>query len=1273
MAKTLDSFLPPSVRKLQRAYGGAKTKRKPRVTLDELNRGGVEAFRDKGDEIAVPEDKRPGYVKVLDVLDVPGNAVRNVIADIAGVDKSKMERATFGRPRVMTSDILAKAGMKAGFGRSALGFVGDVALDPLVWMGAPAKAATALVRGAPRILPAGMRAVRAAAKTGKFAPELAAAAGARNAARISKVVEKVAKGTAKVGRHPDAAKYLASGQGTIARGLKKGFEKGTPETLDWLKKVGEKGPSLLGVPFTTKAAGTLTPERLAKVFGKTQGGKLWKPNEVISRFFPKASKMASVQQGIAQPGSWKTIQEAIAKMKAARVPLTAAAGKAAVNAKREAEIAKRKADLAAKAGEAVRSAVAKTGIGEMAKPYKNLIVSEKGKIVRAEKKAAGAAFVPTKAAKAELKTAKAEAAAQLKAGQAMKLEGQNVLHAAQSSPTAPGPVQQIQAVEKGHRLIPGKGILQTLQQAKRQLFGTGPSRAGQLTAGLEATHAKGSAKEAAAVNLSNERMAPIYARYAVGGETPETARDLIHALAEAGPNGSNLASYALDSPLRNMYAKAHSLGMVADPEVKAVVEDLWKGGAANLAKAKELGIPVKKLASYTQPRVATKEAAEAMAQQKNVTGNIPMGPKPGGKVSTAVPESIPRGRWNYYKMPDGTVRRAYSENASAKELQAAGGKLSRTEELSIQDWNKMATDPANPLALKAFGQAREGQEAFKGKLFETDVSRSFGAQARQQEHMRFVAGTRKMIEPYAVRITDPAQAASQEFAHLVKIGPDVFDPNGAFSELARQGVFNDLYLPPDIADKLKRLAQLDRSPQAISDLMRATDRTLGFWKTVQLMHPSYLFRNVWTNLSVNWMNEGSILKQTSYATSRDVWKLRNAMLAGAEQAVAGKTIKIGSQIVPQKQVFRFILDHNGVGSGRMAMHSDKFAGVASRTAMFQAAGRKTKGVTQSIFKANMAAEDMQRIGAWMSFVDDGLDWESAWTKTLLSMPDLADMTKFEKGTMRRLFPFYAWMRKNGANQLLHYLPQKPYLMASVPKMKNFAEGMRGEGNVPDDLRPEWMRDSMAAQVTGDAKGGSAFIPLSWTPFEETLAAGSLGVQPERAFKTAAGMVRPGIKFGAEMATGRNIFRGTEYQTGLNPLQLAGKVPQAFMGTSNTPLDSLLTMRPIREATQRIPSMQTPAAAAGRVFLGGAFQPVSRQGGLANEYATLTERARKIRAQIGRAQQANDLPLAKSLMVEFVKVQQRMMQLGLPGVPKSTQAMLKAQGVQQGAEAFPQRR
>ena len=54
----------------------------------------------------------------------------------------------------------------------------------------------------------------------------------------------------------------------------------------------------------------------------------------------------------------------------------------------------------------------------------------------------------------------------------------------------------------------------------------------------------------------------------------------------------------------------------------------------------------------------------------------------------------------------------------------------------------------------------------------------------------------------------------------------------------------------------------------------------------------------------------------------------------------------------------------------------------------------------------------------------------------MAMPDLSDISLWERNVASRIFPWYRWMRRNGSLQLFHYLPNKPAFFAGQTKLQH---------------------------------------------------------------------------------------------------------------------------------------------------------------------------------------------------------------------------------------------
>jgi hypothetical protein len=133
----------------------------PRMSVAELNAADLDDLRERF--LKSRYDDRGPVTKALDLIDAPRNAIANVIfpgAADAAADQG--ERAAFGMPRVNFSDALKSLGVENRVARGIVGFVGDVALDPLSYLGPAGWGVKATTRGGKSIAirGAGARAIK---------------------------------------------------------------------------------------------------------------------------------------------------------------------------------------------------------------------------------------------------------------------------------------------------------------------------------------------------------------------------------------------------------------------------------------------------------------------------------------------------------------------------------------------------------------------------------------------------------------------------------------------------------------------------------------------------------------------------------------------------------------------------------------------------------------------------------------------------------------------------------------------------------------------------------------------------------------------------------------------------------------------------------------------------------------------------------------------------------------------------------------------------------
>lgn len=139
----------------------------PRYSIAELNAASWDQVQERFRRTKV--DDRGPVARFLDLLDLPRNIVGNILAPSLAVRKREAgETGTAGLGVVRTADILESLGIENRIVRGVVGFAGDVAMDPLTYLGPPgwgAKAAGTSGR-AVRFTGSGLRNIKRAARAG---------------------------------------------------------------------------------------------------------------------------------------------------------------------------------------------------------------------------------------------------------------------------------------------------------------------------------------------------------------------------------------------------------------------------------------------------------------------------------------------------------------------------------------------------------------------------------------------------------------------------------------------------------------------------------------------------------------------------------------------------------------------------------------------------------------------------------------------------------------------------------------------------------------------------------------------------------------------------------------------------------------------------------------------------------------------------------------------------------------------------------------------------
>lgn len=308
--------------------------------------------------------------------------------------------------------------------------------------------------------------------------------------------------------------------------------------------------------------------------------------------------------------------------------------------------------------------------------------------------------------------------------------------------------------------------------------------------------------------------------------------------------------------------------------------------------------------------------------------------------------------------------------------------------------------------------------------------------------------------------------------------------------------------------------------------------------------------------------------------------------ANALKTVTGKgefTLKVGDKTLGREEVRR-LYNELGLKSG---FYRGEVGVIASPHT------RLIRGADDAIRGFSEGREDMARLAHFM----DALKKETRGKKfksfeDLVSSDaarnaaqrvrkfnfDYMDLTDFEKSALKRVVPFYTWMRKNIPLQL-EMLAMRPGRVAVAPKGMRAVEellGTRNEEPLPGlgDLTPKWLRDQMPIMLRQGSADGSV-NPLFAAPrlpytdisqYGEGLQEGSI----RESLNAFLNGLTPAAKIPLELGTGRSLYTGAEIPDTKN--YLIEQVPMAGRFFTDQGKEALKRGAPI--ATLHLPNGKT---------------------------------------------------------------------------------------------------
>jgi hypothetical protein len=329
-----------------------------------------------------------------------------------------------------------------------------------------------------------------------------------------------------------------------------------------------------------------------------------------------------------------------------------------------------------------------------------------------------------------------------------------------------------------------------------------------------------------------------------------------------------------------------------------------------------------------------------------------------------------------------------------------------------------------------------------------------------------------------------------------------------------------------------------------SKSMQNFDKALSKWKAaVTIYVPSHHIRNMIGDLYFNWL--AGVNGSGVYSTALSVMRAQKGRYEGLEEISqltdpnAVRKLMSGGSITPAGKRTAFTMKNGTHVSNDMVYVSAFQQGILPTTRVledipddaisgldrFRPLGGRAQKVAHSISEgrdhyvrlAHFIDAVKKSPKSFEQAVEDAAAVVRKWH------PDGMDLTKFERNTVRRLFPFYSWTRK-AFPLIVESLVATPGKVMAIPKAQYMLANMMGIQTGPmsdpfpyDQLFPDWIREKGIAPIIGGP--GSYTVVNPGNPTMDLIS------QANHPGRMAMGLLNPAARIPIEGAT------GTDTQTG----------------------------------------------------------------------------------------------------------------------------------------------
>lgn len=230
-----------------------------------------------------------------------------------------------------------------------------------------------------------------------------------------------------------------------------------------------------------------------------------------------------------------------------------------------------------------------------------------------------------------------------------------------------------------------------------------------------------------------------------------------------------------------------------------------------------------------------------------------------------------------------------------------------------------------------------------------------------------------------------------------------------------------------------------RQPQEMQKFLSYFDSGLNVWKAgATYLRPFFHLRNNLTNMFQNWLAD---VNPKNYKTAIDFMLKKGAY-------------EIGGQKYTYQQLKDLLLKNDVIGHGFIGGDVEQNIAKILRE---KPSGFSWLNYPKTMRQVGVAVEDFARTAHFFDRLNKGYIPFDAAMSVKKYLFDYSALTPFEKQAMKRIFPFYSWIRKNVPLQIENIIKQ-PGKYLTAEKIQRGISNISPETEQEKRLKPDYFNE-----------------------------------------------------------------------------------------------------------------------------------------------------------------------------------------------------------------------